>query len=499
MRRGKTSFYQRLSGLCLICFCVFMSASHPAAETEGRKVYVISVQGPVEPGLAAYIRRSLDSVDDTDGNLVVFKLDTFGGRVDSAFEIMDAISEISNSRTLAYVEKKAISAGALIALSADSLYMRPHTIIGDCAPIISTQEGQKVAGEKIQTVLRARFRALAKKNGYPPVLSQAMVTMEMEVYQLEMKDGKRRYVTRVAYDEMPPEEKEEIRLKKTIVAQGELLTMDDAEALEYGFSRRTIDNLDQLVSDLGFSDAVTVKIEQSWSEGLVRFLQPLLPILMLLGIGALYTEIKAPGFGIFGIAGILFLGLVFFNQYLTGLAHYTEMLLFIIGILLFGVEIFVLPGFGIAGITGLIVIGAGLVLSFQDFVLPDPAIPWQTSLVLKNLAWVMGTFVLAFGVSLFSLRYILPWVSARVSGPYLGATLRDSKVHVQEKAFAAIGDKGIVHSFLRPSGKVIINGRKLEAVSESEFIEKGVAVKVAAVRGSQVVVSRILADEGKET
>ena len=112
---------------------------------------------------------------------------------------------------------------------------------------------------------------------------------------------------------------------------------------------------------------------------------------VITGIGAVYIEIKAPGFGIPGIVGIICLGLVFFNQYLVGLADYTEILVFIIGFLLLGMEIFVLPGFGIAGISAIIVLAAGLVLSFQNFVLPDPSLPWQSELMIKNLGLVMGS------------------------------------------------------------------------------------------------------------
>jgi len=153
---------------------------HPlSAQGNRQKVYVIPVSGTVEPAMAGYLKRALEEIKDDSDAIIVFKMDTFGGRVDAALDIVDIISNMPKGKTIAYVEKRAISAGALIALSASQLYMKKHTIIGDCAPIIQTHEGQKVAGEKIQTVLRAKFRALAKKNNYPVTLAESMVTMEM--------------------------------------------------------------------------------------------------------------------------------------------------------------------------------------------------------------------------------------------------------------------------------------------------------------------------------
>lgn len=472
--------------LFLVCviFCLLFSFL-PASDNQ--KVVVIPVQGTVEPGLAAYVKRALTQFEDQEEGIIVFKLDTFGGRVDSALEIVDSISNIPKMKTIAYVEKRAISAGALIALSANKLYMKENTIIGDCAPIIQTQEGQKMAGEKVQTVLRARFRALAKKNNYPVVLAESMVTIDMQVYQVEM-DGKKHYMDQNELDDLTETEKKKITRKKTIVAKGELLTMDDKEAVELGFSRKSVNRIDDLWKELGVESTEIIEIETSWSESFVRFLQPFLPILMLLGIGALYTEIKAPGFGFPGIAGIICLGLVFFNQYLVGLADYTELLLLLIGALLLGVEVFVLPGFGVAGIAGLIVIAAGLVLSFQGFVIPDPSFPWEGELLMKNLALVMGAFLAAFLVSLFMIRFVLPRVSKVVDGPYLETTLANSHLDVTSDLDVVAGDRGVAVTPLRPSGKILVENRKIDAITRGEFIDPDQGVIIVSVESNKVIV-----------
>ncbi len=467
-------------------YLLFLASVSFASEKK-QKVYIIPVSGTVEPGMAAYVKRALEDIKDETDAVFLFKMDTFGGRVDAALDIVDVISNIPKGKTIAYVEKRAISAGALIALSSNLLFMKENTIIGDCAPIINTQEGQKMAGEKVQTVLRARFRALAKKNNYPVVLAESMVTVDMEVYQLD-EGGQKRFVSKKAYDDLTEEEKKKISSKKTIVAKGELLTMDDIEAVELGFSQKSVNNIDEVLLILGYKSTEIITIEESWSESLVRFLQPFLPMLMLLGIGAIYTEIKAPGFGLPGIAGIIFLGLVFFNQYLVGLADHTELLILLIGVLLLGVEVFVLPGFGVAGISALIVIAAGLVLSFQGFVIPDPTFPWEGQLLMKNLAYVLGSFVFAFLISLFMIRFVLPRLSNIMSGPYLDATLEQAHVDVTYDIDVNPGDKGIAHSFLRPAGKILIDNKKIDAITRGEFIEKGTSVIIDKIEQNHVIV-----------
>ncbi|WP_457552039.1 NfeD family protein [Desulfobacula sp.] len=471
----------------LIAFCIFLSQNALYASPKVQKVYIIPVTGMVEPGMAAYVKRALKEIKDQPDAVFVFKMDTFGGRVDSALDIVDTISSLPKGKTIAFVEKRAISAGALIALSSNQLFMKDSTIIGDCAPIIQTKEGQKMAGEKVQTVLRARFRALAKKNNYPVVLAESMVTMDMEVYQVDMA-GIKSFMNKKTYNDLTEDQKKQIRSKKTIVAAGELLTMDDVEAFDLGFSQKSIKDIKELLSISGYESAKIITIEESWSESLVRFLHPFLSILMLVGIGAIYTEIKAPGFGIPGITGIICLGLVFFSQYLVGLADYTELLLLLVGVMLLGIEVFVLPGFGVAGITGLVVIAAGLVLSFQGFVVPDPSFPWEGALLMTNLAHVLGSFLFAFLISLFMLRFALPQLSKIMKGPYLEATLKDSHVDATSVLAVKPGDTGIAHSFLRPSGKVMINNKKIDAITQGEFISRGTLIVIDKIEQNRVIV-----------
>ena len=138
---------------------------------EKTKIFIIPVSGDVDPGMAAYVERALKSIKEDSNSMIVFEMDTFGGRVDSALEIVDHITNIPKSKTISYVTNKAISAGALIALASSELTMKHGTTIGDCAPIMMSSEGPKMMGEKFQSPLRAKFRALAKKNNYPELLA----------------------------------------------------------------------------------------------------------------------------------------------------------------------------------------------------------------------------------------------------------------------------------------------------------------------------------------
>lgn len=469
----------------------FVLTFSAAVQAAGPVVHIIPVSGTVEPGMAAYLKRVVSSFEKDDNAILVFAMDTFGGRVDAAFDIVETICSVPKERTIAYVEKRAISAGALIALSAGTLIMKENTLIGDCAPIIQTSEGIEEVGEKHQTVLRAQFRTLAKRNNYSEVLAESMVSKSMEVYKITR--GKHsEYMDKTTWQELPEKEKKEITRKTTIVSEGELLTMDDKEAAELGFSRKSVATLDQALEALGYGAAEKIEVSENWSETFVRWIQPFLSILMIIGIGAVYTEIKAPGFGIPGIIGIVCLGLVFFNQYLVGLADYTEILVFVIGFLLLGMEMFVLPGFGIAGVSAIIVLAAGLVLSFQNFVLPDPSLPWQGELMIKNLGLVMGSALGALLVSMFTVRFVLPRLSKVINGPYLEATLRDSHAESSEALGISTGDEGIALTTLRPSGKVRIKDRKIDAVTQGDFIDPGTSVRVTRVTAGHVIVETIM-------
>jgi membrane-bound serine protease (ClpP class) len=452
-------------------------------------VFVISISGDVEPGIAAFLKRALSDIPDTPDTLIVIEMDTFGGRVDSALEMVDTLLRVENATTLALVTRKAISAGALISLACRQLVMQPNTTIGDCAPIAFTQEGPTPLGEKFQSPLRAKFRTLARRNGYPVVLAEAMVTDSMIVYRV-LLDGREVFMDGQEYQDLTQDQRERIASKRTIVAEGELLTMDDSEALELGFSTMTVNGVDDLLAQMDLPGQNITRIQRSWSENLVSLIGTLSPILLLIGLGSLFTEIKSPGFGVPGIVGVLCLSLVFFNQYLVGLANYTELLIFVAGAILLGFEWFVFPGFGIAGIAGILCIAGGLLLSMQDFVIPDPAFPWERELLIGNLLLVLGAALGAFLFALFTLRYVLPRLSKRIQGPYLRATLAEARIDHSVETDITAGRTGTAITLLRPSGKALIDDRRYDVVTRGEYLEKGTPIRVVSAKGARIVVAQ---------
>jgi len=452
-------------------------------------IYVISISGDVDPGMAAFLKRALKDVPDTPNTLVVVEMDTFGGRVDSALEMVDALIRVENATTIALVTRKAISAGALISLACRQLVMQPNSTIGDCAPIAFTQEGPTLLGEKFQSPLRAKFRTLARRNGYPAVLAEAMVTDSMVVYRV-LLDGREAFMDGQEFQDLTQDQQDRITSKRTIVAEGELLTMDDSEARELGFSAMTVTSLEDLFAQMELSGQNITRIQRSWSEDLVSLIGTLSPILLLIGLGSLFTEIKAPGFGVPGIVGLLCLSLVFFNQYLVGLANYTELLILVIGVLLLCFEWFVLPGFGISGIAGFVCIAGGLLLSMQDFVIPDPNLPWERELLIGNLLRVLGAALGAFLFAMLTLRYVLPKLSRKFHGPYLKATLAEARIDQSVETAISTGRTGTAITLLRPSGKAVIDDRRYDVVTKGEFLEKGTPIRVVSAKGARIVVAR---------
>jgi membrane-bound serine protease (ClpP class) len=496
MRLVVNRFFQKIGwfipAIVIIAICGYGNLARSQQETAN--VFVIPISGDVEPRMAAFLKRALNDVPDTADTVIVVEMNTFGGRVDSALEMVDALINVKNAKTIAFVTEKAISAGALISLACNQLVMKNNTTIGDCAPITYSNEGPKMMGEKFQSPLRAKFRTLAKRNGYPAVLAEAMVSADMEVYRVKL-DGKLVFMDAREYQDLGKDQQERITFKKTIVAKGELLTMDDSEAHDLGFSSMSVAGFEEMLKRLKLVDRPITRIQESWSEYLAGLIGKISPILMLIGLGSLYVEIKSPGFGVPGIVGILCLSLVFFNQYLIGLANYTELLIVMIGVILMGFEIFVLPGFGIAGIAGIICITVGLLLSLQDFVIPDPNLPWEKEILISNMLSVLGAMLGSFLFALFILRYVFPRLSKTVQGPYLAATLADARLGLPVATTLRVGQTGTAITLLRPSGKADIDGQRYDVVTQGDFVPKGSRIRVATIKGTRIVVVRMDTDE----
>jgi membrane-bound serine protease (ClpP class) len=470
--------------LILITLILISVAPAFASEPQGKTAAWITLEGDVDPGMNDYARRAIAEAVARKPDLIVFEVNTFGGRLDAAFDIVDTITALKIP-TVALVQKKAISAGALIALSSDKLYMLPSTTIGDCAPIVQNSDGQpQIVGEKIQSPLRAKFRNLAERNGHPRLLSEAFVSPDLGVMELSNKDTII-YVNVAEYSDMPEEEQKKWTGKKTLVRAGELLTMTNEEALRLKFSKGTPENIEAFKKELGITKTEIIKI--SWAENLTRFIGAISGILMILGFGALYMEFKTPGFGIFGVIGIVLLATVFLGQYASNLHDKLPLVLLCLGVVFMLLEIFVLPGAMICGALGIICFVAALALSFEVSSLPDFAPEfgflsnWQ-----YGLMYIMICAVLALSLPILASKYLIPALPESLT-PINKTDLSKAYSPVEEFVEEIKkGDTGTALTDLHPCGHAKFGDKMFDAQSRSDYIAAGTTVRVEFVEAGKV-------------
>ncbi|MGW8268664.1 MAG: NfeD family protein, partial [Longimicrobiales bacterium] len=291
-------------------------------------VYRVPVHGVIELGLAPFVERSIREAQQAGAAAVILELETPGGRVDAAERIANAIGD-SEIPVYAFINRHAYSAGALIALATEGIYMRPGSVMGAATPVVGS--GEK-APEKIVSAMRSQMRALAEARGLDPDVAEAMVDEDIAI------DG--------------------------VVEAGKLLTLTTSEAVDLGYARE-VEDWDALLQALDLSSAPVQAMGVNWAERIVRFLSnPLVaPFLLSLGFLGLIAEIKSPGLGLAGLAGLLSLSLFFGSHMILGLAGIEDLILFGVGVVLIGVEIFIIPGFGLFGILGGVGVLAGVYLS----------------------------------------------------------------------------------------------------------------------------------------
>ncbi|MCP5005646.1 MAG: hypothetical protein GY941_17180 [Planctomycetes bacterium] len=455
-----------------------------------KKVFIIPLSEVIDGGLQSSLERRVSIARESGVDLIIFEIDSFGGSLKPAFAISEYINNINFAGTIAFIPTKAISAGSLIAISCNEIYMAPQSELGDCEPIVPSSEGgYKTVGEKIQTVLRTKFRKFAEKNGYPVLLAEAMVTKEIEVFFIKTEENPEGYyVSGRTLKDLPGEEGKKTTYRKLIIEEGKLLTMHAKEAHEYKFAKQIVKDREDLLRLLGIDkDKITV-LETNWSEEMVRFIEKMAPILLGIGLVALWIEFKAPGFGLPGAIGAFCLATVFLSKYLVGLAEAPEIIVFFLGIALIAVEILILPGFGIAGIAGIVLILIGVTLSFQDFTLPET--PYDTELFTKNIFTILCS-LLGSGITIMVLVKYMPGIPL-FNRLILTAeeTAKDGfAIPPQPKVESALtGKRGTALTTLHPTGKVEVNGQTLDVVTCGEYVNKGQIVEIMEIKGNRIVV-----------
>lgn len=430
----------------------------PASCQRSGEVFEIPIHGDIELGLAPFVERSLEEARIGGAEAVILDIETPGGRVDAAQRIANAVAD-AGVPVYAYINRHAYSAGALIALAADAIYMRPGSVIGAATPIVGS--GEK-ASEKIVSAMRAQMRALAENRGLDPAVAEAMVDEAIEI------DG--------------------------VVEAGKLLTLTTSEAVGLGYAEE-VEDWTGLLADLDLTGAATRTMTVNWAERIVRFLSnPIVaPFLLSLGFLGLIAEIKSPGLGIAGFAGLLSLALFFGSHLILGLAGMGDFLLFGAGVVLIAVEVFIIPGFGLFGVLGGVGVLGGIYMSMIGGVptLPDFA----------QAGAVLSITLLIILITSWALLRHLPH-SSRLARSGVFLVTKGERAEGWASASPRpdlLGREGTAVTDLRPSGTVLIGEERVDAVSESEWIEDGTDIRVVSSEGYRHVVRPLRPLESEES
>ncbi|MFH1678222.1 MAG: NfeD family protein [Candidatus Omnitrophota bacterium] len=457
----------------------------PAAENSNG-VYVIPIKGAIDLGLSGFIKRSLAEAKENRANAIILEIDTLGGRVDAAVEICDYLEKIGPIPTIAFIDDHAWSAGALISLACDKIIMSPGSSIGSAEPRAMSFTGKdEFTDEKTISAIRAKFKALAEENNYPVNLAIAMVDKDYQIKQVKIQN-EIKIVTAEELEEIEKQYKpKDIRVIKTVSQKEKLLNLTAGEAKEFGLAEEILNNRQEILDYLGLSKKEIIQTQANWSEIMVRFItHPLLsPLLLTLGFLGILFELKIPGWGISGTLGLLFLALFFWGHYLVGLANWTELIIFSLGIILLLIEIFVIPGFGITGISGILLMLTGIFLSLVKHPFSAP----KTQLI-------QAFYTLSSAIVISFVGLIIGWKFLPHTGLWKRIIL--SSAEKKEEGFESaapqniyLGKTGKSLTPLHPSGRAVIEGKTLDVITEGEFIEHDKAIKVINVQGNKIIVN----------
>jgi membrane-bound serine protease (ClpP class) len=461
------------------------------------RVVLVPIVGEIGFMNMTLVRRAVREIKAAPPALVVFEIDTPGGRIDHMLTMGEEIQGLAPIPTVAYVRPMgqggmtggAWSAGAFLAICCKKLYMSPGTVIGAAAPVTETSEGVKPVEEKYVSAMREKFRARAEQNGYPPNLMVAMVDRDLEVFEVVI-DGKRLYPTLGEMEKLKAQGKVFEWPKTPFNPKGKLLTLTDRQVVEAGMGW-IAESRSPIYEDARISSPVEITIAPSWSEHLADFVTSgiVSTLLLVAGLLGIWIELKTPGFGVAGIVGILAFALLFFGHHLAGLAQAPEILLFALGVVLVIVELVWFPGVAVFAIAGVLCALIGLVMSLQGFALPDTkGAPWQIDVLLGSVGRVLVAFVTA-GVGLVSFLRFLPKVPL-FGRLVLQTQLAGTAPAPQPDVPALAGRQGHAITPLRPSGKVEIDGQVLDVVAEGEFVAQGEPVEILRSEGIRIVVGR---------
>ena len=437
-----------------------------------RVVCILPIRDDIAPPMVYLVRRGVKAAMEAGAEALILDMETNGGRLDSTTKIIEILNQF-DGLTVTYVNRDAYSAGAFIAVATQKIFMAPQSVIGAATPVLMSPGGgmEQVSESmeaKMVSAVAAKVRASAEKNGHNKEVVEAMINRTREL----IIDG------------------------QVINREGDILTLTDVEAAQsYGdpprplLSLGTQESIETLLAELGLSDAERLVIEPTGAEQVASWINAISPLLLLLGMVGLYLEFKTPGFGLPGVMGIAAFALYFFGGYIAGLSGMEWVAVFLIGLVLLGLELFIFPGVMFAGLTGVALILVALVMAMVDLYPGQPA--WPTfGQVRFPLAQVMGSF-LGATVVIWMLSRILPstpiyrlMVSASASG--VTSVAQQSTLQASQ-----VGQVGVAVSVLRPGGKAQFGDMILDVMTQGELLEAGTQVRILRHSATEAVVERV--------
>ena len=419
-------------------------------------VWVLTIDGEIGRGTVSYLHQGLVEATTAGASTVVIVFSTPGGYLDSAVASRDAILD-TKIPTIAYVDREAYSAGALLAIACEEIYFAPGGVMGAATPVYFESGTMKEAPEKIVSATRKLFRAAAEARGRPPEIAEAMVDRDVEIEDL--------------------------------IEKGKLLTLTSQEASQWGYSEGEVGSLEELLESHGLTNATVVHFSRRWIDSVVEVLTQSWVAALLITIGTLglIAEMMIPGFGIPGIVGLTFLGAFFWSHLLVGLAGWESILFLLGGLVAILLEIFVFTAvdFGAAGLGGLVLIGLGFYTSMVGpFTEPTE--------IMQAIGAVSGGLVLALvGTVLLITR--LPKTRLRLGGVILSQAITGRSFDRTKKKGAAsswLGRQGMAVTDLHPVGSGEFASERVDVVCEEGFLPKGTPIVVTRDDGYRKVVKK---------
>ena len=507
-----------LAGM-LICSAIAQAAraDRPTTAPAGSVAVVVQLEGEINDYSYRDLVRRLDEAKRMGASVVILEIDSYGGAVTAGLDTSRHLKQRQDLRVVAFVKEKAISAGAMIALACDEIWMRPHSALGDAAPIVISPGGglenvDPTNRAKMESPVVEDFRDSARRNGYDPLLAESMVVMGREVYYVKNRSGEKRFVDGEQYKKLQAQGGWEpvIADRNPVDATGSLLTAHAELAVQLGLAKGLASSAEEVAEKYGWR--VIGRLDRTGGDRLIAFLASMSvrSFLMTILIIAVYMAFHAPGHGMPEAVVAICLALLLGIPLMTGYATWWEILMVLAGVALLAIEVFVIPGMAVAGISGLVLIVLGLVLTFVP---KEPAgIPGilpslgSTRQGLENgLIAMAGSMIVAGILCAMISRYLprIPIFGRLVltktvgGGTADGQTVTESADAVAATANVNIGEEGIAATDLRPGGKAqfpdptTLALRLVDVICDSGFVNQGSKLRVQELRGSTVVVRKV--------